>query len=90
MRVESNWIPEERGYSLYIRPTMIGTQPSLGVGPSDSALLYVICCPVGPYFRTGFNPVKLLADPKYVRSWVGGTGDCKLGAYVVAVGLIVC
>ena len=26
VRVESKWIPTERGYSLYLRPTMIGTQ----------------------------------------------------------------
>jgi branched-chain amino acid aminotransferase len=30
-KVESNWIPSERGYSLYLRPTAIATQASLGL-----------------------------------------------------------
>ncbi|XP_065267580.1 branched-chain-amino-acid aminotransferase, cytosolic isoform X5 [Emys orbicularis] len=54
--------------------------PSLGVKKPTKALLYVILSPVGPYFASGsFNPISLWADPKYVRAWKGGTGDCKLG-----------
>jgi branched-chain amino acid aminotransferase len=30
VRVDQRWIPNERGYSLYIRPTAIATQESLG------------------------------------------------------------
>ncbi|NXS47828.1 BCAT1 protein, partial [Balaeniceps rex] len=56
------------------------SSPSLGVKKPTKALLYVILSPVGPYFASGsFNPISLWADPKYVRAWKGGTGDCKLG-----------
>ncbi|XP_028518316.1 branched-chain-amino-acid aminotransferase isoform X2 [Exaiptasia diaphana] len=80
IRVDKEWVPYSDTCSLYIRPTLIGTQPSLGVAKSDNALLYVILSPVGPYFKTGsFNPVALLADPQYVRAWPGGVGDCKMG-----------
>lgn len=34
LEMEKDWIPEGRGYSMYIRPTMIGTSPALGVGPA--------------------------------------------------------
>ncbi|ODN74068.1 branched-chain amino acid aminotransferase [Cryptococcus amylolentus CBS 6039] len=78
--LDSEWIPKEKGYSLYIRPTMIGTQSALGVGPSSDALLFVICSPVGPYYASGFKPVQLLATTKYVRATHGGTGGFKLGA----------
>lgn len=78
--LESEWIPKEKGYSLYIRPTLIGTQNALGVGPSNDALLFVICSPVGPYYASGFKPVQLLATTKYVRAAPGGTGGYKLGA----------
>ena len=44
------------------------------------ALLYVITGPVGPYYPTGFKPVSLLANPKYVRAWEGGCGSYKMGA----------
>ncbi|XP_042325207.1 branched-chain-amino-acid aminotransferase, cytosolic isoform X1 [Sceloporus undulatus] len=80
VEVEKEWVPYSTSASLYIRPTLIGTEPSLGVKKPSKALLYVILSPVGPYFSSGtFNPISLWADPKYVRAWKGGTGDCKLG-----------
>jgi len=79
LRVDKDWIPQRRGYSLYIRPTMIGTQPSLGVGPSNNAKVFVICSPVGPYYKSGFAPVGLLADTRFVRAWPGGVGNTKCG-----------
>jgi branched-chain amino acid aminotransferase len=78
--MEERLIPAKRGYSLYIRPSMIGTDPALGVGPPSRALLYVICSPVGPYYPTGFKAVKLEATDYAVRAWPGGVGDKKLGA----------
>ncbi|KAL9108811.1 MAG: hypothetical protein Q9227_006468 [Pyrenula ochraceoflavens] len=79
-RMDSRFIPSERGYSLYLRPTMIGTQRTLGVGPPGSALLFVIASPVGPYYPTGFKAVNLEATDYAVRAWPGGVGDKKLGA----------
>ena len=70
----------ERGYSLYLRPTVIGTQESLGVAAPGSALLFVIASPVGPYYPTGFKAVSLEATDYAVRAWPGGVGDKKLGA----------
>lgn len=78
--VDQKFIPSKRGYSLYLRPTMIGTQRTLGVGPPGSALLYVIASPVGPYYPTGFKAVSLEASGKYVRAWPGGVGNMKLGS----------
>ncbi|XP_069484591.1 branched-chain-amino-acid aminotransferase, cytosolic isoform X2 [Ambystoma mexicanum] len=80
VEVDKEWVPYSSSASLYIRPTFIGTEPSLGVKKPSKALLYVILSPVGPYFSSGsFSPVSLWADPKYVRAWRGGTGDCKMG-----------
>ncbi|GCB82934.1 hypothetical protein scyTo_0023369, partial [Scyliorhinus torazame] len=80
IEVDREWVPYSDTASLYIRPTFIGTEPSLGVSRTDHALLFVIIGPVGPYFATGtFNPISLLADPKFVRAWKGGVGDCKMG-----------
>lgn len=73
-------VPEGQGYSLYIRPTMIGTTNGLGVGTPDRALLYVITSPVGPYYKTGFKAVRLEATDYATRAWPGGVGDKKLGA----------
>ena len=78
--MEERFIPAARGYSLYLRPTMIGTQRTLGVGPPGSALLFVIASPVGPYYPTGFKAVSLEATDYAVRAWPKGVGDMKLGA----------
>ncbi|KAJ6002856.1 Branched-chain-amino-acid aminotransferase [Penicillium sp. IBT 35674x] len=80
VKLEDRFIPDARGYSLYLRPTMIGTQKTLGVGPPGSALLFVIASPVGPYYPTGFKAISLEATDYAVRAWPGGVGDKKLGA----------
>lgn len=78
--LDQGFVPEGKGYSLYLRPTLIGTSASLGVGTPDRALLYVIASPVGPYYSSGFKPVSLEATDYAVRAWPGGVGDKKLGA----------
>ena len=75
VKIDKDWIPSGEGYSLYIRPTVISTHSVLGLTAPDSILLYVICSPVGPYYKTGFDPIKLTADTKFVRAWPGGTGE---------------
>jgi branched-chain amino acid aminotransferase len=77
--LDEKWIPSGEGYSLYLRPTVIATHNYLGVAPPDSILLFVITCPVGPYYKSGFNPIRLTADTSYVRAWPGGTGNAKVG-----------
>ena len=59
---------------------MIGTQPTLGIAPPGSAMVFVIASPVGPYYPTGFQAVSLEATDYAVRAWPGGVGDKKLGA----------
>ncbi|KAG9314665.1 hypothetical protein JVU11DRAFT_5470 [Chiua virens] len=80
--LERDWIPKEPGHSLYIRPTMIGTNGTLGVQPPTEALLFVICSPAGPYYPQGFKPVALYGttDSEYIRAAPGGTGAYKLAA----------
>ncbi|KAJ3508550.1 hypothetical protein NLJ89_g5698 [Agrocybe chaxingu] len=79
IQVDSRWIPSLPGYSLYIRPTIIGTRPALGVTASDSACIFVVLSPAGPYFSAGAKGISLLAVGESVRSWPGGTGGHKLG-----------
>ena len=33
--LDQDFVPEGKGYSLYLRPTLIGTTASLGVGTPD-------------------------------------------------------
>jgi branched-chain amino acid aminotransferase len=78
LKVDERWIPDSEGYSLYLRPTAIATDPYLGLGICNAVKLFVFTCPVGPYYPTGFKPIKLLADDKNVRAWPGGCGASKV------------
>lgn len=80
VKLEKNLIPAQKGFSLYLRPTLIGTQATLNVAGPDRALFYVIASPVGPYYPTGFKAVRLEATDYAVRAWPGGVGNKKLGA----------
>lgn len=80
LRVDQEFVPRGDGYSLYLRPTIIGTNATLGVSTPTKALLYMIASPVGPYYSTGFKAVSLEATDYAVRAWPGGVGDKKLGA----------
>ncbi|MCL6615048.1 MAG: branched-chain amino acid aminotransferase, partial [Firmicutes bacterium] len=84
VRAEKRWIPKAPGTSLYIRPAMIGTEPALGVHPSDEYIFFVILSPVGAYFKTGFKPVRLYVEDVYVRAVPGGVGDAKTGGNYAA------
>ncbi|MEM2141968.1 MAG: branched-chain amino acid aminotransferase [Candidatus Thorarchaeota archaeon] len=84
--LERDWIPQDRGTSLYIRPTMIATDARLGVHPSKEYLYFVILSPVGPYFDEGFNPIRVIVSDKYVRSAPGGVGHAKtIGNYAAGL-----
>jgi branched-chain amino acid aminotransferase len=71
------WIPTSEGTSLYIRPTMIATEPSLGVKASDQYLFYIVLCAVGAYYPEGFNPTRIYVSDEYIRAAKGGAGCFK-------------
>ena len=75
--VEKEWVPHTHGTSLYIRPTIIATEPHLGVRPATEYLFYIILGPVGAYYPEGFSPIRILVEDKYVRAAPGGVGEAK-------------
>lgn len=84
--LERDWVPSSVGTSLYVRPTIIATEPFLGVRPAKSYLYFVILSPVGAYYPEGMNPVRILVMDKYVRAAEGGVGEAKTGVnYAVSL-----
>lgn len=75
--IEQDWIPKNRGESLYIRPIMFGTDEMLGVHPSHNYKFIIMLSPVGAYYPEGFKPVKILMQDDYVRAVRKGVGDAK-------------
>jgi branched-chain amino acid aminotransferase len=77
LKLEADWIPESPGTSLYIRPTIIATDPYLGVRASYTYRFFIILSPVGPYYSAGFNPVNIWISKDHVRAVRGGIGEFK-------------
>ncbi|MBI2570310.1 MAG: branched-chain amino acid aminotransferase [Candidatus Schekmanbacteria bacterium] len=67
--------------ALYIRPTLIGTNGSIGSAGkgAEEALLYVLVSPVGPYFKTGAKGLTVLLEQAAWRT-TPGFGMAKTGA----------
>lgn len=82
--LDRDWIPKNKGTSLYIRPAMFATEPHLGVRPSREYIFFIILCPVGAYYKEGLNPVKIYVEDKYVRAAIGGLGEAKTGGNYAA------
>jgi branched-chain amino acid aminotransferase len=86
LTVEKDWVPSAPGTSLYIRPTIIATDPFLGVRASFTYRFFIILSPVGAYYAEGFNPVKIMVTKDHVRAVRGGVGDTKtLGNYAASL-----
>jgi branched-chain amino acid aminotransferase len=75
--LEKDWIPHGSGTSMYIRPTMIATEPALGVHPAAEYLFFIVVGPVGAYYPQGFSPTKMYVSEEYVRAVRGGIGHVK-------------
>ena len=75
--LEKNWVPHDEGASLYIRPTMIATDPLIRLKASETYLFYIICSPVGHYYANGMQPTGIIVEEQYVRAVRGGVGSAK-------------
>ncbi len=67
-------IPRAPGKSLYLRPLMYGTQPSLGLGASDSYTFLVIASPSEAVIS---GALRVIIERQGTRAAQGGTGGVK-------------
>lgn len=84
IKLDHEWVPSAPDSSLYIRPTLIATDPYLGAMSSRSYLHFIILSPVAPYFAKGFQPVSVYIEDEYVRAVRGGVGEAKTGGNYAA------
>ena len=79
VNLERDWIPEQEGCSLYIRPFIIATDEELGVKVSEKYKFIMIASPSGSYYIDGLKPVNIYVEKDYVRAVRGGMGMAKTG-----------
>jgi branched-chain amino acid aminotransferase len=78
VRANQRFIPPYgTGATLYVRPLLIGTEARIGVRPADEYLLLVLATPVGPYFKSGFTPTKVVLEEEFDRAAPRGVGSAK-------------
>ncbi|MCX8474106.1 MAG: branched-chain amino acid aminotransferase [Sediminibacterium sp.] len=76
IEIDQAWVPTGEGQSLYIRPFMISTDPSLGVKSSQTYKFLIILSPVGAYFSKP-APLNIIAETHFSRCSRGSTGFAK-------------
>jgi len=74
VNLDKDWIPENEGNSLYLRPFMFAADEYIGVRPSLTYKFMIFTCPVGGYYS---KPVRVKVETKFVRAAEGGTGAAK-------------
>ena len=70
---------EATGASLYLRPTLIGSNPQLGVQSSKESTFMVLCAPVGAYVGGALDAVDVVIARNYDRAAPNGSGSYKVG-----------
>jgi branched-chain amino acid aminotransferase len=80
LRLDQGWIPSVPGTSLYIRPTLIASEPFLGIRKAREFLFMILLSPVGFYYAGSSDAVKIWVEDKYIRAAPGGLGATKAGA----------
>jgi branched-chain amino acid aminotransferase len=74
VELDSNWVTNRPGYSLYIRPYLFATDELVGIKPSDTYKFMIITSPVGMYYS---EPVRVKIEEHYTRAAIGGVGRAK-------------
>ena len=83
IRDNADYIPNTEQGALYVRPIIFGSGAGLGVAPSTEYTFVVYVSPVGPYFKGGLSPIRLIVTNDYHRAPLKGTGGVKaIGNYV--------
>jgi branched-chain amino acid aminotransferase len=77
----SGFIPGGRGQSLYLRPTIFGTDPHFAVKGSDRFLFLVLASPSDAYYAA---PIRIMIERDSCRAARGGTGAEKVGGNYAA------
>lgn len=64
VKVDSSWVPSDPGTSLYIRPFLYSTDPTLALHGVHEATFAIILSPSGSYFKNGLQPVPIMVETR--------------------------
>jgi branched-chain amino acid aminotransferase len=73
--LDEEWIKPGEGNSLYIRPFVFASQPSVQASAAGEYIFMIICAPVKAYYSGG--EISVLIAEEYSRAASGGVGFAK-------------
>lgn len=76
LQLDKDWIPQNPGSSLYIRPFMFASGIGFHASPADEYKFIICSAPSGAYFS---GKVRVLIEENYSRAANGGVGYAKAG-----------
>ena len=86
LKENKDYIPPYGKGDLYIRPILFGSGEMLGVNPANEYTFIIYMSPVGPYFKGGFNGIRLEIRDDFHRAPLYGTGGIKaVGNYAASL-----
>ena len=74
IRLDSAWVPQDEGMSLYVRPFIFSSSHFIAARPSEDYMFAIITSPVGPYYA---GDVRVKIEQEFARSTAGGIGFTK-------------
>lgn len=75
LQLDQAWIKSGIGNSLYIRPFVFASQPTVQASASNEYIFMIICAPVSTYYDGG--EINVLIAEEYSRAANGGVGYAK-------------
>ena len=75
LKLDQAWIKSGIGNSLYIRPFVFASQPTVQASASNEYIFMIICAPVRTYYSGG--EINVLIAEEYSRAANGGVGFAK-------------
>lgn len=82
--LDHKWVPSTPQSTLYIRPTMISTETSIGSVNRDEVMFFVLLSPVDPFHTRVTEGIKTYVEPLRIRAAPGGVGAAKTGGNYAA------
>lgn len=84
VQADRAWVPSAPGSSLYLRPFLFASEPSLLVQPAATVEYVLTASPVMSYLTGGAKGVSIWVPRNQRRAVEGGTGEAKTGGNYAA------
>ena len=75
LKIDKEWIKKGIGNSLYVRPFVFASEPSINASEANAYKFMIICTPAKSYYENQEIWVKI--EEKYSRAAKGGVGYAK-------------